>query len=380
MDKTTDLLLTITRSVIEDRLADIPPPDEATLSALYALAKRHEMAHLAAEGLRRADLLPAGELGAKFRKQRMAAIYSDESKAAALADIDRHLTAAAIPYIPLKGAVLRDLYPATWMRTRCDIDILIRPEALDAAIRALTDAGYDLHHRTDHDVHFYSPRKVHIELHFRLIPDYSQVTIPDMDTLWAGTVPVSPHTCRYALEDALFYEYHVVHMVNHILSGGCGLRPFLDLWLLDNLPTADHPARKALIAQSDLTTFAEVASQLAASLFGTTPCTDPTCLELADYVTSTGVYGDIRKEAANWQAPPVQTLCQKVFWPYHLMAIRYPQLERHRWLYPLYHIRRWWDMCRSGEAGTKLKKWRRQRSLYHENHEAIRALYDKLGL
>lgn len=44
----------------------------------------------------------------------------------ALQKIGVALDEAQIHYIPLKGAVLRQLYPAPELRTSCDIDVLVR--------------------------------------------------------------------------------------------------------------------------------------------------------------------------------------------------------------------------------------------------------------
>ena len=47
-----------------------------------------------------------------------------------------------IEYILLKGSVLRNYYPEPWMRTSCDIDILVHDEQLDKAVKVLTQTGY----------------------------------------------------------------------------------------------------------------------------------------------------------------------------------------------------------------------------------------------
>lgn len=73
-----------------------------------------------------------------------------------------------IEYILLKGSVLRDLYPDKWMRTSCDIDVLIKEEKLERAVSALeqeTDFRYIK--RLYHDVSL-STYNVHLELHFSI--------------------------------------------------------------------------------------------------------------------------------------------------------------------------------------------------------------------
>lgn len=48
--------------------------------------------------------------------------------------ISNALESQQIEYILLKGAVIRDLYPQKWMRTSCDIDVLVHEDELNCAI------------------------------------------------------------------------------------------------------------------------------------------------------------------------------------------------------------------------------------------------------
>ena len=45
-----------------------------------------------------------------------------------------------IPFLPLKGSVIRQYYPEPWMRTSCDIDILVDFEK-DAHVGLFKYAG-----------------------------------------------------------------------------------------------------------------------------------------------------------------------------------------------------------------------------------------------
>ena len=74
----------------------------------------------------------------------------------------------SIPYIPLKGSVIRPYYPEESMRTSCDIDILVREENLKTAIDALVKKGFKCGERHYHDVSLFSEAHVHLELHFNI--------------------------------------------------------------------------------------------------------------------------------------------------------------------------------------------------------------------
>lgn len=57
-----------------------------------------------------------------------------------LEQIGKTLEKANIPFILLKGSVIRKYYPESWMRTSCDIDILVNELDLNSAIRLLCDS------------------------------------------------------------------------------------------------------------------------------------------------------------------------------------------------------------------------------------------------
>lgn len=82
------------------------------------------------------------------------------------------LEKACIPFIPLKGSVLRDLYPEGWMRTSSDIDILVKQDDVEKAADILVEKlGYSRKVGTTREISFFSPLQIHLELHFDLIED-----------------------------------------------------------------------------------------------------------------------------------------------------------------------------------------------------------------
>ena len=58
----------------------------------------------------------------------------------------------------------------------------------------------------------------------------------------------------YEMTDEMFYFYHIAHMAKHFEEGGCGIRPFIDLWTLDNIKDVDHDKRDELLSQGNLNT------------------------------------------------------------------------------------------------------------------------------
>ena len=80
------------------------------LPQLYALSKSHDMAHIVAQGLSDLGLLGEDEISQKFQKQQMLAVYRYQKLNYELEQICQTLEAAKIPFIPLKGSVIRRYY------------------------------------------------------------------------------------------------------------------------------------------------------------------------------------------------------------------------------------------------------------------------------
>ena len=101
------------------------------LNQLYILSKSQDMAHIVGAELEKQGILKSGdEVSEKFRKQQMIAIFRYERINYELEEICRVLEEAQIPHMPLKGSVIRKYYPEPWMRTSCDIDILVHESDL----------------------------------------------------------------------------------------------------------------------------------------------------------------------------------------------------------------------------------------------------------
>ncbi len=380
MEKIPDLLLRLVRGVLTDTPVQFPEiPDEDTLRALYIFSKKQDLAHLAAEGLKRAGIPIPEPLASQFRKQRMAAIYSDETKTRALEKIGQCLTVAGISYIPLKGAWMRSLYPQPWMRTRCDIDVLVHREVMGAAIQALEEIGYQVKGRWTRDVSLYSPEGIHLELHFTLQSSEDQLPIPFLDKVWEYAAPQGAGTC-YAMIDAMFYCFHIGHMARHIRGYGCGIRMFLDLWLLEHASQADRPGRQAMLQEAGLNTFAAIAVKLVESWFGNGVCQEPVCQQLEEYVFSGGAFGKLENRYGNWNQAPKGVLLRQIFPTYSDMLTKYPKLEKHPWMYPLYQPIRWFRILWRREAGDRLRDWKQQADIYRDTHQDTKKFMETLGL
>lgn len=325
---------------------------KALLPDLLKLSKRHDVAHLVALGLKNNGLLTKEYaeveneiLRAVFRYERLNHDYKKLCSA---------LEAAEIPFIPLKGSVLRAYYPEPWMRTSCDIDVLVHREDLERAISCLTDVlKYTEHEKGTHDVSLFSPLKNHVEIHFDLVEEgRANNAIEILRCVWEDASPYGESKYWLEMSDSFFYFYHVAHMAKHFEGGGCGIRPFIDLYILDRIASADRDGRDRLLAQGGLLKFAEAARELSLVwLEGKEP--GDLSVKLQNFLLHGGAYGSFDNRVALQQKKKggrVGYMLSRAFIPYERLSRYYPVLKKHRWLMPFMQVRRWFMLLRPSVA------------------------------
>ena len=352
------------------------------LPLLYALAQRHDLAHLITGALEKAGWLGNDEVSQKFKKVRYAAVYRYEQIRYELETLCREFGDAGISYMPLKGAVLRDWYPEPWMRTSCDIDVLVKPEDLEQATRVLTERlGYQKHIEGTHDVAFFAPGGLHVELHYDTVEENRAVRAGDvLCNVWKSS-STADGTC-YRMSDAMFYFYHIAHMAKHVEVGGCGVRTFMDLWVLNHRVTADTGARRRLLEQGGLVPFAEAAERLSEYWFSDGEA-DELCLLLEKFILYGGVYGNVDTLTAvqqNRKGGRFRYLFGLVFPRYRHLKYQYPVLQQQPWLYPFCLLHRLGRKVFGKDRKRAAKKFKRVNAVDAAQRDAAAALLHGLGL
>ena len=161
------------------------------LQKLDRLSDAHDLSHLVGSALLSQELIRDEEWKARFKKQIMKAVFRCEKNEFELERLKETLSRAQIPFVPLKGSVLRAYYPEPWMRTSCDIDILVHEEDLERAGAVLCEKlSYQGGEKNYHDVAFYAPGGVHLELHYTLCESKAEKDFdPVLESAWERAFP-----------------------------------------------------------------------------------------------------------------------------------------------------------------------------------------------
>lgn len=318
---------------------------DGQLPALLQLAAPHDLQHILGYSLQALKLgTDHPQFSAVVHKTREA-VFRYARMNLDYESICSALESAGIAHLPLKGSVLRASYPEPWMRTSCDIDLLVHKTDLDAAADVLVNKLHFTRGALGHyDLSMHSPGKVHLELHFSV--ENPENTNSEQDVLagfWQAAEPEPGFSFRYRVSDEMFYFYHITHMAKHLQDAECGIRPFLDLWILNHKISHDRKKREALLVKGGMLPFAQAAEALSEVWFsGSTP--DPLSQRLEAFILQHGTESYTANYVAlkqGRQGGKLHFLLQKIFPPFQRMAWYYPVLRKHPWLLPVCTIRRW---------------------------------------
>lgn len=350
------------------------------LAKLYKLAKAHDLAHLVGDALIKNNLIGDGEIKAKFQKQIMLSVYRYEKINYELGRLRKVLNEAKIPFIPLKGSVLRKYYPEPWMRTSCDIDVLVHEEAVDQAAQTIVDKlGYTYEKKQYHDISLMSDGGVHLELH-RTIKENKANIDALLSECWDYATVLDGYECEFTNE--FFFFHQVAHASYHFLHGGCGVRPILDLYLLEEKLDFRRDKLDEMLAKTGIKKFCDAAKSLSEVWFGDGEHTDVT-RRMEQFVLSGGVYGTKKNSMAVCQQKEKGRLgyiINRIWLPYELLCITYPRLKGRKYLQLFYEIKRWLRIFNPEARKHKKRDLDAIKNLSAKHKSDVNCMLNELGL
>lgn len=352
------------------------------LPFLIKLSQKHDVSHLLIWGLKQNQLISKDDT--LLEKKMLTAVYRYERLNYEYIKLCTALEEAKIPFIPLKGSILRRYYPEAWMRTSCDIDILVHNNDLSKTISYLAEKlDYTELERATHDVAMKSPEGNHVEIHFDLVEEgRANNAIKVLSSVWDDVSLCENSCCRYEMSDEFFYFYHIAHMAKHFENGGCGIRPFIDLYILDRINVENQSKRDELLAEGDLLQFAMIARKLSKIWFDGDKH-DQLTLQLQNFILHGGVYGSSDNRVAIQQKKKggkFGYIVSRIFIPYTKLKRYYPILEKHRWLTPIMQVRRWFMLLKPDIAKMAKTEIAHNNSIDKSKAKEMHDFLQRIGL
>lgn len=379
-----DLLFALLRKELcgEAFSTDLHSVSTEQYEALYRIADAHDLAHIVGDALYSLNIELDAQLQSKFQKKQILAVYRYSQISYELEQICKTFEKAKIPFMPLKGSVIRSYYERPEMRTSCDIDVYVKEADLDKATSALVDdLGYTLGLKNIYDVSLNSVSGVHIELHFALTERDERVERVFED-IWENSRTSEGTEYHYLMSNEYFLTYNIYHISKHFASGGCGIRPFMDLWILKNKMGYDSAVVNELLEKCGLVTFGGAALCLSDIWFSNATHTELT-EEMEKYIIGAGVYGTLENKVAIYsekQGSRFGYAFKRIFMSYSSLKIYYPRLEKYPILYPYYSVKRWCRILFTKDNKRAFSELKYNSSVSEEKKKRLTALCNDLEL
>ena len=348
---------------VNGQVPDAARVRQMDLENLYKAADRHLLTGITAMALESAGVKDAAFTQAKGKAIRKVAAF-DVERAAVLERLEN----AGIWYMPLKGSVLKDLYPRIGMRQMADNDILF-DDARTPEVRAIMeDLGFSTDEsfgRSVHDHYFKAPvcnfemhRALFGKSHDERLSAYYQDVKPRL-------IQNEGSTCGYQFSDEDFYVYMLAHEYKHYTGSGTGLRSVLDtyVYLTQKSSTLDWTYLAEELHKLGIADFEAQNRSLAMHLFGGEALTAPD-QDMLDYILSSGTYGTVQNRVKNqvrsYGGGPVGKLryaCSRIVLPMDTVRSAFPQFANHPILLPFLPGYRLYRSLaeRRGNVGAELR-------------------------
>ena len=385
MDRLGEILIRLIESEICGSTlslrSDVLLSDEA-LFELYRIAKAHDVVHIVGSALINNGLLDGRVAENLYRENVYYTAFRYENLQFVLEKVCKVLENAKIPYIPLKGSVIKNLYPQPWMRTGCDIDILVHKEDVDNAAKIITESlGYKNAGKFKHDIQILSTENIYVELHFSLLEeDASPAMAKVLDEVWEHAKPVDGGY-RYEFNDAMFYFYHIAHMATHFTNDGFGIKYIPDLWLMEQNKNYDTPEIKAMLKKGNLTNFARIVRKLSRVWFSGEEHDRVTKL-MEEFILIGGSFGSKETKMLSEQQKSggkIKYILSRVFVPYDYLKNQYPIIKKYVFLTPICEICRLFSLV-FGKKKNFRKTYLNNLNDVSNEYDDINLLFESVGL
>ena len=338
MNETQKSLIYLLRCAVNGITPDKARVQAMDMEKLYKLAKKHSVQSAVCIALERAGVEDS-QFNQAYNKSVRKNIYLDIELKSIAADFERQ----GIWYMPLKGSVLKEIYPEVGMRQMADNDILVDKEKRSQVREIMEAHGYTAVYivsESNHDV-YEKPPVLSFEMHTALFSavhstfsryysDVKRRLIKDEDSGFA-----------FHFSDEDFYVYMTAHEWKHYKSIGTGIRSLMDcyVYVVNKGDTLDWEYITKQTEQLGISDFEQKRRKLALRIFsdGELPELSDDEMDMLMFYLTSGAYGTLE----NGVKTKLQEQNKFSFWLHSIflsrreMALAVPFTAKSPLLYPI---------------------------------------------
>ena len=312
--------------------------DALEMDTLFQISKIHSLVALTAYALE-----SAGVKNEPFHEELSRAIRDATLRKFERERVFAEFEKLGMWYLPLKGAILADMYPSFGLRQMADTDVLFDPAYTKDVRRVLVSMGYEVksYGRVNHDV-YVKPPIFEFEMHRSLVIGSKGMEVFDY---FAETenrmICESGH--RYRMTDEDFYIFMIYHEFKHYVRGGTGVRSLSDVYVFlkargDSL---DFDYIRDACRTLEIDEFEEQNRRVALAIFGGETLTDKDDLHFYGHILTSGTFGHIGHMVSGKMESykekkhgKLKYLKDRLFLPQYVVKEVYPFFYHHKIFMP----------------------------------------------
>ena len=324
----------------------VPQLQAPCFEELLLLAGQHGISALLYPAVKHQPLPPP--VHKLYREEAYSAATRETLQSQALARFFDLCETKEIPVLPLKGCVIKEIYPQPALREMSDVDLLIsRKKRRDIATLMAQLGNRPVPIDCDGTDVYESPLGLRYEVHFSLDEDgFNPASKNFCAKLFEQATPQTNKCYVHELPPETHYTYILCHFVKHLLYGGVGIRQLTDLYLWHKHKNTDTARLQSLLQELDLEKLHTTVQTLALHYFEGQPATEATD-ELGRYLLSSGVFGNEAQRQTDrmlQEGEGVSYYLHRCFPPYSAMRKYFPSLRYLPILLPFYWL---WRILRA---------------------------------
>ena len=273
------------------------PFEEPDAELWLRFAKHHQIAGLLLYSLMEAGFSSDAEICKKLFSAALAELVVHERQRAAFSEVFAAFEGQGISYMPLKGSLMKELYPKPELRTMSDADVLIKTSDRNKIDEILLGLGYEKAYESDHEI-VWKNKNITLELHKHLIPSYNKQYYKYFINVWERSEKVTENRRKLRDDDEFLFTF--THFAKHYRDGGIGMKHFMDLWLLLEKRPLDLDYIHTELEKIGLAVFFKNVHNALRLCFGNGGAEDEASALIIDTVLDSGAYGkkEDRKNAS----------------------------------------------------------------------------------
>ena len=333
-------------------------PSDIDYKALLEFSEDHGISNMIYAALSELNVDVPPEIMSLFEEDYEMQVVLEANQAYELDSLGEELEKAGIDYMPLKGSVVKDIYPMPDYRHSGDIDILVHEKDIDRLRPIMDSLGYVPEDEYEgHDIHivYNKPPMIKVEVHRQLVKN-SNRAYDFCQRVWERSKVKEGTAHCYCMNNECLYTYMMAHLAKHLYSGGAGIRLVTDIWVMRRKLTFDSELLHQYLEEAKLADIDEMMVGLVSHMYDGKDITDSRTQILENIVFTGGSFGSAETKQLisgnDSYLNKVTEFFKMVFPSVRALSGKYSVLRKRPYLYPIVWFSRLFSLATEKRQGT----------------------------